>query len=392
MTGNIVIIGGGFAGFWAAVAAKRVAGEKANVAIVSKEPMLQIRPRLYQSDPQSLGVDLLNLLGEVGVMFLHGEAVALDCAQRFVTLSSGAALNYDRLVVATGSIMRLPPVPGAAEAFSIDTIEEAASFDRRLMEIATKSAPVVAVIGAGFTGLELALELRDRIGLHQPSAAARLRVVLIDQHPVVGNELGESLREIIEAALAANSVETLLGVKISGIAKDGIQLANGEMLDADAVVLCTGLQASAFGGHVPGVRDEIGRIVVDRHLQVQEADGILAAGDACVADTGDGHRTLQSCQHALQLGRFAGENAARSLLGRPLLRYEQLQYVTCLDLGPSGAVLALGWERSVARTGDSAKALKKEINTSRIYPPDSGRADLLAASEIVLGPRLSEAA
>jgi len=96
-----------------------------------------------------------------------------------------------------------------------------------------------------------------------------------------------------------------------------------------------------------------------------------------VADTGDGHRTLQSCQHAGQLGRVAGENAARDLLGLPLVPYAQLRYVTCLDLGRSGAVITQGWERRVEKTGSEGKAVKRLVNTQLIYPPADGTAKAL---------------
>jgi NADH dehydrogenase len=114
------------------------------------------------------------------------------------------------------------------------------------------------------------------------------------------------------------------------------------------------------------------------------------AGDAAAADTGDGHRTLQSCQHAGQLGRVAGENAARDLLGLPLIPYTQLRYVTCLDLGRSGAVVTEGWERRVEKTGGEAKAMKRMINTQIIYPPANGGAEaLLAGSSIDIAERVA---
>ena len=111
------------------------------------------------------------------------------------------------------------------------------------------------------------------------------------------------------------------------------------------------------------------------------ANGLKAEpGDAAAADTGDGHWTLQSCQHAGQLGRVAGENAARDLLGLPSLPYAQLRYFTCLDLGRSGAVVTQGWERRVEKTGAEGKAMKRTINTKIIYPPIDGTADALLAS------------
>src|SRR6185437_3576766 len=88
------------------------------------------------------------------------------------------------------------------------------------------------------------------------------------------------------------------------------------------------------------------------------------------------------------LGRVAGENAARDLLGLPLVPYTQLRYVTCLDLGRSGAVITQGWERRIEKTGAEGKAVKRLINTQIIYPPADGTAEaLLAASSINLAER-----
>lgn len=381
MTDEILIVGGGFAGFWAAMAARRVAGARARVTMVSREPVLQMRPRLYEANPESLGADLLPLLDVADVNFVQGEATGLDLAGRTVALASGIALPFARLVVATGSTMRRPPVPGAEAPHSIDSQQDAIAFDRRLKEIARDVArPIVTVVGAGFTGIELALELRDRIADHG-GKADNLRIVLVDRAAAVGSELGAGPRAEIEAALAAAGVECRLGETITALAANRVTFAAGPALVADAVVLTTGMVASGFVRHVPGERDAIGRIVVDRSLRAPGAPEVFVAGDAAAADTGDGHRALQSCQHALQLGRFAGENAARDLMGLPTVAYAQPRYVTCLDLGRSGAVLTQGWDRTVSKTGTEAKALKRQINTVVIYPPANvSGATLLALS------------
>ena len=379
---NIIIIGGGFAGFWAALAARRVAGSRAGVTLVSPEPVLEMRPRLYEARPETLAVDLKPLLRKVDVGFVRGAAIRLDTAAKAVTLAAGDRLAYDRLVVATGSRMRRPPVPGAAAAFLVDSQAEAIAFDRRLCEIAKNvAAPTIAVVGAGFTGIELALELRDRLEAHGADGAAeRLRIVLIDRAATVGPELGPGPRPAIEAALDAAGVELRLGAAVRALAADRVGFADGSVFAADAVVLATGMAASPFAAQVPGARDELGRVVVDAALRVPAAPEVFAAGDAAAADTGDGHRALQSCQHAGQLGRVAGENAARDLLGLPPVPYTQLRYVTCLDLGRSGAVITQGRERRVEKTGREGKAVKRLINTQVIYPPADGTAEALLAS------------
>jgi NADH dehydrogenase len=137
------------------------------------------------------------------------------------------------------------------------------------------------------------------------------------------------------------------------------------------------MAASPFAAQVPGARDQLGRVVVDTALRAPAAPDVFVAGDAAAADTGDGHRTLQSCQHAGQLGRFAGENAARDLIGLPPLPYMQLRYVTCLDLGRSGALFTHGWDRRIDKTGAEGKAMKRMINTQLIYPPADGTAEAL---------------
>src|SRR5579875_410115 len=246
--GKILIIGGGFAGFWAAVAARRVAGSRADVTLVSPGPMLEMRPRLYEANPETLAVDILPLLRKVAIDFVSNQAIALDPAAKIVTLADGNRLAYDRLVVATGSRMRRPPVTGAEAAFSVDTQAEAIVFDRHLGVIARKVAtPTIAVIGAGFTGIELVLELRDRLLAHGADAAAeRARIVLIDRAAMIGPELGPRPRPEIEKAVRAAGVELHLGATVLALAADHVDFAHGGHLAADAVVLATGMAAAPF--------------------------------------------------------------------------------------------------------------------------------------------------
>lgn len=381
---GLVIIGGGFAGFWAAAAARRV-DRDLTISLVAPEPHLVIRPRLYEAHPETLAVDLLRLLDTLDVGFVAGAANGLDIDHGTVILASRDGFDFGRLVVATGSVMRRPPVPGADEAFSVDTLTDAVRFDEQLAAIAAEiDEPAIAVVGGGFTGIELALELRDRLAAHgRDEAGERARIVLIDRAEVVGSELGGGPRPTIETALQDARIEMLLGVSIAEMGQGHVAFDDGARLDVDAVVLATGLEAAPFAAQVPGERDRAGRLLTDQFLRAPEAPRIFVTGDAASADTGDGHRTLASCQHALQLGRVAGENAARDLRGEPLVAYEQLRYVTCLDLGRSGAVFTQGWDREVTLTGREAKDLKVTINTEVIYPPADATADeLMALSDL----------
>ena len=94
---------------------------------------------------------------------------------------------------------------------------------------------------------------------------------------------------------------------------------------------------------------------------------IFAAGDTAQAATDD--LALMSCQHANRLGACAGFNAAADLLGVPLEPYQQKDYVTCLDLGPSDAVFTRGWDSKVEMSGDKAKAMKRAVDLSAARQP-----------------------
>lgn len=383
MSGRACVVGGGFAGFWAAVAARRVAAD-ATVVMVAGGDRLVIRPRLYEAEPSSHAVELRPLLDSVGVDLVVDTCTGVTTREGTVALGSGGRVAFDALVVATGSALLVPPVPGALDAHSIDSLSDAVAFDEALRSIANVPQPRVAIIGAGFTGIELALEMRDRFRAHgRGDGQPPPQVVLVDRADVVGVELGEGPRAAIEEALAAAPVTVVLGATVRAMTPRSVTLADGTVVGADVVVLCTGMRASSLAAALGAPVDEHGRVRVDGFLRVPGCAAVFAAGDVSAADTGDGHVALLSCQHALMMGRVAGENAGRTLLGLPLVPYRQPGYQTCLDLGRSGAVLTAGWDRAEVARGDRAKQIKRRINTELIYPdPTGGGAALLRQSNI----------
>jgi NADH dehydrogenase len=392
---DIVIIGGGFAGVWAALTA---AHETVNhdgaidITLLSKDRYLTMRPRLYEKDPASLRVPLESVLGPVGVSLLEGAARAVDTPERTVAYDDAdggtGSLGYDRLIVATGSVQKELTVPGAnGSTWNIDTYDAAVALDRHLQRVMqTPAAPghaTVVIVGAGFTGIELATEMRARLAEHgHPEAVAKARVVLVEQTDIVGPELGADARPAIEAALREANVETRLGARVAEIGSDGVNLDNGERIETVTTIVTTGLTANPLGRALSVELDELGRLPVDEMLRVEGLAGVYATGDIARAHVDAEHLALMSCQHAMRMGKFAGYNAAHELLGLPLRPYRQPDYVTCLDLGASGAVFTKGWDRQVEMNGAEAKALKRKINGEVIYPPQNDREAILAAAHI----------
>jgi NADH dehydrogenase len=295
-------------------------------------------------------------------------------------------LSYDRLILASGSRLARPRIPGLADhAFSIDQLDEAAAFEAHLHSLAARpdsaARNTAIVVGGGFTGIEIASELPARLRSILGDGAA-IRVVMIEQADVVGPELGAGPRPVITQALASQGIECLLGTSVTQIDAGGVRTTAGERIDGLSVLWTGGMRASELTAKLPGERDSLGRLRVDRHLRLPAAPEIFAAGDtACAATDNRGNHSLMSCQHALVLGRFAGNNAAADLIGLELLPYTQERYATCLDLGPWGSVVTAGWERAVELAGPAAKERKRYINSVLISPPPPVREEALAAAD-----------
>ncbi len=359
------------------------------VTLVAPEPVLGMRPRFYEADPAAMSIPIVPVLEAVGVRYVQGLVERIHPREHAVEAvdASGKhfALGYDRMVLATGSRLHRPEIPGLREhTFSIDQLEEACVLDRHLTSLAhlppTPSRNTVVIVGGGFTGIEIATELPRRLHAAWGDDAA-IKVILIEQAASIGPELGAGPRPLIEQALREMKVECRLGTGVASIDADGLMTSSGERIEAKTVIWTAGLRASSLTEQIDAPRDRLGRLHVDDDLRVTGVPSIFATGDVAFARTDDDHHALMSCQHALTMGRYSGHNVAADLLGRPTIPYRQPQYVTCLDLGGWGAVLTDGWHREVKLSGAEAKDIKRMINTKIIYPPAADRAALFAAAD-----------
>ncbi|KAJ5127823.1 hypothetical protein N7448_008602 [Penicillium atrosanguineum] len=393
MSSKIVIIGTGFAGVWSALSAKRLINLTSKdadieVLVISPEPSLVIRPRLYEANASTMVHSLAPLFENTGIKFIQGAVNTITAETRTVTVQSASGLessiSYDRLILAAGSsVVRPRSIIGIEQhAFDIDSLQSATKLEDHLQNLislpATPARDTVVVCGAGFTGIELATELPKRL-----ARIPDYRVVLVENAEQVGPELGPGPRPVITQALKDLGIEIKLGSAVAAVDADGVTLASGEQIDSKTAIWTAGVRATPLTQQIDGPRDGLCRLKVDQHLRVPSAGEVFATGDAAaaLADT-KGHYALMSCQHALQLGRVSGHNAAADLLGEPLIEYAQAAYNCCLDLGSYGAVISGGWERNIKLTGDSAKRVKCFINQKLIYPPGDTQEALAAANPI----------
>ncbi|BBT39833.1 NAD(P)/FAD-dependent oxidoreductase [Pseudomonas putida] len=394
MNPHILIIGAGFAGVWSALSAARLLDQAqrgdVSISVLAPQAELRIRPRFYESDVHSMKAPLGALFETVGVTFIKGHAQTIDVEGRTVGYTDADGqprqIGYDRLVLAAGSQVACPPVPGLAEhTFDVDQMESAMRLEQHLVGLtkqpASPARDTVVVCGGGFTGIETATEMPTRLRTILGEDAP-VRVVVVDRGPSIGAALGAGITPSIVEACEQAGVQWLTGRSVVAVDAGGVTLDDGEYIASKTVIWTVGVKASPLTAQVPGERDGFGRLRVDDHLKVIGQEHIYATGDVAWAAVDEsGNHALMTCQHAIPMGRHCGNNAAADLLGVAPVVYRQPVYVTCLDLGGWGATFSEGWERTLKYKGQEGKDLKRQINTVWIYPPAADRAVALAAAD-----------
>ena len=291
---EIVVLGGGFAGLWAAVGAARrldelkIGPNQVRVTLVNRDAYHSIRVRNYESDLSGVRVPLADVLEPIGVQLVVADVESIDPRARAVTVVSAGVkqvLPYDRLVFALGSQVVRPPLPGLAEhAFDVDTYGGAERLNEHLQSLAkgpqTAGTWTVLVVGAGLTGIETACEMPGRLKALQKQAGSSfsMRVILADHSDHIGSTMGESALPVIAEALTSLGVETRTGVRIVSMDQSGARLDSGERIEAATVVWCAGMRASPLAASLGLPTDHFGRVAVDEYLNPHFPDDLSIFG------------------------------------------------------------------------------------------------------------------
>ncbi|XXD10090.1 NAD(P)/FAD-dependent oxidoreductase [Klebsiella sp. R445] len=393
MKKRIIVAGAGFAGMWAAISAARLvhlknADDQIDIFLVSPEPKLTIRPRLYEAVLESMDPSIFEVLQAANVKYIRGRITDIDTKNKKITVSKPdeqTQVNFDSFVLAAGSQVFHPDLEGLKEySFDVNSLEKAQELEQHLQDLAkepdSQARNTVVVAGGGLTGLETATEMPERLKCLF-GAECKPQVIIVDNAARIGQAMGETACDIINQALTSSGISVRTGVRVSSIEANGVTLSDGEFIPSKTVIWTAGMRASPLTRFIPGEHDSLGRVIGDSCLRAPEATGVYVTGDTVKVPTdNDGNYNVMSCQHAMSLGRVAGHNAAAELLGLTLHPYSQPKYVTCLDLGKWGAVYTEGWDHQVVYQGDEAKKIKQEINTLWIYPPEPDREKMFSVA------------
>ncbi|HEY9885572.1 MAG TPA: NAD(P)/FAD-dependent oxidoreductase [Thermosynechococcaceae cyanobacterium] len=343
---RICILGGGFGGLYTALRLSQLPWtkqEKPEIILVDRSDRFLFSPLLYELmtgelQTWEIAPPFEELLAGTGVRFHQGSVTGIDLSAKHVQLQDGHALPYDRLVVSLGGETPLDLVPGSAEhALPFRSIADAYRLEERLRQLEESEADKlrVAIVGAGYAGVELACKLADRLG-------SRGRIRLVEQTDLILRTSPDFNRTAATKALDARNVWIDLETSVEAIGADTISLlykGDVDTIPVDLVLWTVGTRVAEVINALPLKKNVRGQVVVTPTLQAIDYPDVFALGDLVDCKDVDGQQVPGTAQAAFQQAEYVGWNLWASFTERPLLPFRYQHLGEMMALGIDNATL-----------------------------------------------------
>jgi NADH dehydrogenase len=364
---RILIVGGGYVGMYTALGLqRRLSRGAAEITVVEPQSNMTYQPFLPEAaagsvEPRHVVVPLRKVLRKCNI--ITGAVESIEHSRKVATImpAEGAAyeFGYDLLVVCPGSISRILPIPGLAEAgIGFKTIGEAIYLRNHVLSrldlaMSTNNADerrkalTFVFVGGGYAGVEAMAELEDMARYatrYFPGIEpADMRWLLIEAASRIMPEVSVRLSAYTVDRLTERKIDVRLNTRLESAVNGHIVLSDGDQFDADTLVWTAGVKANPVLAKFGLPLDDAGRLPCSANLTVKGVNGVFSAGDcAAVPDLSKddpGALTSPSAQHAVRQAKVLAANVAATVHGGALHEYRH-KYV--------GSVASLGLYRGVA--------------------------------------------
>jgi NADH dehydrogenase len=345
-TTRICILGGGFGGLYTALRLSQLPWEstpKPEIILVDQSDRFLFSPLLYElltSELQTweIAPPFVELLENTGIRFYQAVVSGIDLDQQRVQLQDGPEIPYDRLVLALGGETPLDLVPGATNyAYPFRSLTDVYRLEEKLRIITESQLEKirVAIVGAGYSGVELACKLADRIG-----EKGRFRLIEISDRILQTSP--EFNRQAAQKALETRGVFIDLETKVTEITQDTISLEYKGQIDTipvDLVIWTVGTRVAPVVKNLPLKQNQRHQITTTPELQVLDHPEIFALGDLADCRDAEGKQVPATAQVAFQQADYTAWNIWASLTKRPLLPFGYQQLGEMMALGIDNATL-----------------------------------------------------
>jgi demethylphylloquinone reductase len=345
---RICILGGGFGGLYTALRLTQLAwepGQQPEITLIDRQTNFVFTPLLYElitREMQSweIAPPFAELLKGTDIRFVQGSVKQIDKEGKSVMLEDETEIAYDRLVLALGCETPSESVPGVLEhAIGFRSLDDAYKLDAklRLLEASSAERIRIAIVGAGYTGVEVACKLADRL-------KERGRIRLVQSRDTILPNAAEFNRNAALKALEQRGIWVDLETSVSEITADSLGLiykGQTDIIPVEIVMWTVGNQVSPAISHFGLALNPEGKITVTETLQVMEHPEIFALGDAvAMLDRQEIQSIPTTAQVALQQSDFVAWNIWSSLTDRPLLPFQYTELGEMMTLGDDNAVLS----------------------------------------------------
>lgn len=279
---KICIVGGGFGGLYTALRLSELpwqSADKPEITLIDKSDRFLFSPLLYElitEEMQSweIAPPFAELLANTGIIFRQGSVTEIEIEGKQVTLQDDLKIDYDKLVLSTGGRTPVDLIPGAKEhALPFRSLNDAYRLQEklRLLEESDRDKIRIAVVGGGYSGVELSCKLADRLG-------DKGRIRIIDRGTQILKDSSEFNRETAIKALEKNQIWQDLETEVEQVTSDSITLiykGQADTIPVDIVLWTVGNQVSELINKLPLAQNEQGLLEIEPTLLVKGREDIL---------------------------------------------------------------------------------------------------------------------
>lgn len=343
---RICIVGGGFGGLYTALRLSEfpwTEDDKPEITLIDKSDRFLFSPLLYElitEEMQSweIAPPFAELLVNTEIIFKQGQVTGIDIEGKQVFLEDETIIGYDKLVLSTGGRTPVDIVPGAKEyALPFRSLDDAYRLQEklRLLEEANPDKIRVAIVGGGYSGVELSCKLADRLG-------EKGRIRIVDRGTQILEDSSEFNRETAVKALEKNQIWQDLETEVERVEFDSITLiykGQTDTIPVDIVLWTVGNQVSELIKQLPMSQNEQGLLEIEPTLLVKGRNDIFALGDAANSYDGDRNPLPATAQVAFQQSDYCAWNIWALATNRPLLSFRYQPLGEMMTLGTDNATI-----------------------------------------------------
>ncbi|HEY1922644.1 MAG TPA: NAD(P)/FAD-dependent oxidoreductase [Tepidisphaeraceae bacterium] len=339
---KIVVIGGGFAGVYAARSLERQWSDSPHVSItlISRENYFLMTPLLFEASSGVLEprhtVTPIRSMFDGYVRFVQANVESIDLEKRRVTakLNDEHTRNFefDHIVLALGGVTNKNLIQGSEFARTFKTLYDAISLrnhcianfeaaDVETDETKRRALLTFVIIGGGLVGLELQGELTEfikNISRAYPRIKSdSVRFELIEAGPRLVPEMDEELGKYAMQVLVNRGVTVRLNTRVKSIENRKVHVTDTESIDSDTIILAAGVAVNPLIAALPVQKNPKNRVIVDATMRSTSHPYVWALGDCAAIPDPQGKPYPQLAQHALREARLIGKNITAVIRGQP---------------------------------------------------------------------------